>query len=210
MGLAITVGMLASVAGDDEGVAYYRRQFTALAGALEAAGVVGYDEPERVARGLQRPHVSSFPYSFLHYLRRAYARVKAGMEVTPVDAAGLAADDGLVEDEAMMFSSHLLCHSDAEGYYVPVDFSEPLFLEDPAVSGGGMIGSSQRLLGELREIAPALGIALAADGSLADDEAARLAEVDDGAPLFREHIVWLTLHEACRASVASGAAIVFN
>lgn len=208
MGLAITVGMLGSVAGDDEGVAYFQAGFERLRLALEAAGASGYREPQRVTARM-RPHVSSFPYSFLHYLRRAFARVASDLPVTPVDAEGLAADDPLVEDEGSMLDSHLLCHSDAAGFYVPLDFDAPLFLDD-SLPGAGMIGSSQGLLRELRRVAPAIGVALEADGSLGDREAARLERVEDGAPLYREQIVWLTLHEACLASIASGAAIVFH
>ncbi|MFV8751784.1 hypothetical protein ACNOYE_14660 [Nannocystaceae bacterium ST9] len=209
MGLAITVGMLASVAGDEEGVEHYAKGFDRLRAALESAGVSGYREPERVEVAM-RPHVSSFPYSFLHYLRRAYARVAQELEVAPVDAEGLARDDALVEDEASMFSSHLLCHSDAEGFYVPIDFPEPLFLDERAIAGGGMVGSSQRLLAELRRVASAIGVVLGPRGELSDAEAERLADVPNGEDFFREQIVWLTLHEACLASMASGAAIVFH
>jgi hypothetical protein len=211
MGLAITVGMLESVAGDDEGVAYFRRAFERLRVALDAAGASGYREPERVSVTM-RPHVSSFPYSYIHYLRRIYARMVAELPITPVsDEDGLDDDRTIVEDEAAMLDSHLLCHSDCEGYYVPLPLADPLFLDDEAgVSGGGMVGSSQGLLDELRRIAPCLGITLAADGSLSEHEAARLYEIEDDQDFHRELTVWLTLHEACLASIASGAAIVFH
>lgn len=210
MGLAITVGMLESVAGDDEGVAYFRRGFEHLRLALEAAGAKGYCEPERV-RVRMRPHVSSFPYSYIHYLRRVYARMVAELPITPVDQHGLDDDRTIIDDEAAMLDSHLLCHSDCEGYYVPLAFGDPLFLDDEAgVSGGGMVGSSQGLLDELRRIAPCLGITLATDGSLSEHEAARLYEIEDDQDFHRELTVWLTLHEACLASIASGAAIVFH
>lgn len=209
MGLAITVGMLESVAGDDEGVAYFRRSFDHLSRVLEAAGVSGYREPERVHVRM-RPHVSSFPYSYIHYLRRAYARVVADLPLTPVDEDGLDADRDIIDDEAAMLDSHLICHSDCEGYYVPLPLPDPLFLDEDAVSGGGMVGSSQGLLDELRRVAAPLGITLAPDGSLSDAEAERLYQVEDDQPFHRELTVWLTLHEACLASIASGAAIVFH
>jgi hypothetical protein len=62
-------------------------------------------------------------------------------------------------DETSVLASHLLCHSDAGGYYVPVDFGDPLFLpEEAEVRGAGMVGSSQGLLAELAGIASPLGI----------------------------------------------------
>ena len=52
-----------------------------------------------------------------------------------------------------MFASHLLCHADYAGYYIPVDFADPLFLpEEAKIGGAGMVGSSQQLLAELREL----------------------------------------------------------
>lgn len=210
MGLAITVGMLQNVAGDDEGVAHFRQAFDRLAAALARAGHPGWREPDAV-RPRRRPVVDSFPYSFLHYLRRAYVLVLRGRPVTPVAGRLSAADEQLIADESTMFDSHLLCHSDTEGYYVPLALGEPLFLDrDERVAGGGMVGSSQALLAELRRVAPALGIALGPDGALSDAEATRLYETADDQPFSREWIVWLTLHEACLASLATGAAIVFH
>ena len=191
MGLAISVGML----DEDEA---YREMFDELAASLAQAGIAGYREPERVPDTM-RAHCDSFPYSFLHYLRRCYALLREGKPIT----VAADADDDLVEELSIDSSSHLLCHSDAEGYYVPVDFDEPLFSDEES------IGSSQRLLAELREVGPHIGVKLEADGTLSDAEAARLAGYDDG-PFWREITVWLTLHEACVASIAHGTAIVFS
>jgi len=191
MGLAISVGML----DEDEA---YREMFDELAASLAQAGIAGYREPERVPDTM-RAHCDSFPYSFLHYLRRCYALLREGKPITVAEDA----DDDLVEELSIDSSSHLLCHSDAEGYYVPVDFDEPLFSDEES------IGSSQRLLAELREVGPHIGVKLEADGALSDAEAARLAGYDDG-PFWREITVWLTLHEACVASIAHGTAIVFS
>ena len=196
MGLAISVGML----DEDEA---YREMFDGLAATLAQAGITGYREPERVPQTM-RAHCDSFPYSFLHYLRRCYALLREGKPITVAeDDDALKVDDDLVEELSIDSSSHLLCHSDAEGYYVPVDFAEPLFSDEES------IGSSQRLLAELREVGPHIGVKLEADGTLSDAEAARLAGYDDG-PFWREITVWLTLHEACVASIAHGTAIVFS
>lgn len=47
-------------------------------------------------------------------------------------------------------------------------------------------------------------------GELTDDEARRLGELPDTDPFAVEAAVWLTLHEACRASIAGGHAIVLR
>jgi hypothetical protein len=116
-----------------------------------------------------------------------------------------------IQDETVMFESHLLCHSDSGGYYVPVDFAEPLFLPKKAnVDGAGMVGSSQRLLAELASIAPSLGIQLDSEGALPRAEAAKPADAAPGEPFDPERHAWYQLHRACLASIAGGHAIVFT
>ncbi|CKR85698.1 Uncharacterised protein [Mycobacterium tuberculosis] len=118
----------------------------------------------------------------------------------------------MVEDVLYSSESHLVCHSDAEGFYVPVDFDEVLYSEpdDDKQLAGGMLGSSYRLRDELVLVAPALGINLT-DGELSDEEVARigrLIDADEG--LHREYVSWLRLYESARLSIAHKTAIVFN
>ncbi|MFD1325107.1 hypothetical protein [Micromonospora sonneratiae] len=209
MGLAIVVGVLANVI-DEEEIEEVRAELDNLSAALAKEGV-DWREPEGLPTLSIRSTVSSFPYSWLHYLRRVLALVKQGRPVTAVDGRnGLDRDRSIIEDEMMMFDSHLLCHSDCEGYYVPVPFQAPVFLpEEAGVAGGGMVGSSQGLLAELLRCAPAIGIQLV-DGALADDEARRIEERPDSHQFAIESTVWLGLYEACRASIADGHAIVFS
>jgi hypothetical protein len=212
MGLAISVGN-PCVGYDAEGEEHYRRQFEALASALAAEGHRWTPPVTLPPADLARHHVGSFPYSTLHYLRRAYALKFEHQPVTPVIDGDLKSADHFVDDASSMFSSHLLCHSDTAGFYVPVAFDDPLFLPDDAgVAGRGMVGSSQGLLGELRWIAPDIKIRLDADGSLGDAEAARVqTSIDEHeGPYTLEQMAWLTLHETCRVSIASGHAIVFH
>jgi hypothetical protein len=209
MGLAITVGNPCT-GYDEEGEEHYRRQFEEVARGLAAEGHrwTPPDTPPPV--GQARPHVASFPYSCLHYLRRAYALKVEGQPVTPVVDGDLKSADRYVDDAASMLDSHLLCHADEEGYYVPVPMADPVFLPpDSPVAGGGMLGSSQGLLSELRRIAPDIGVRLDPDGSLRDAEAERLGG-STADPYTTEQMVWLTLHEACRVSIASGHPIVFH
>lgn len=214
MGLGLGLGIVRNVAGDDEGVARARQQLALLQAALAEEGIDGWVEADRVDppnAGMRR-HVSSFPYSFLHYLRRVYALHSTGAPITPaLDEEALERDDELVGDETSMMSSHLLCHSDTAGYYVPVAFADPCFLPpEQGIDGGGIVGSSQALLDELIEVAPALGITLDPAGRLSDAEAARLAAVAEDSPWLREHTVWLGLHERCVASIRYGLTLVFS
>ena len=102
---------------------------------------------------------------------------------------------------------HLLWHSDAEGYYVPVDFPE-VILDDRIA--GSMVGSSVRLLEELKLIAPRLEIALV-HGELSDEMASRIdQEAEKGGPYWIERLVWFSLFEAARLSIRHGAAIHFG
>jgi hypothetical protein len=73
-----------------------------------------------------------------------------------------------------------------------------------------MIGSSQHLLRELIQVAPALNITLE-NGELSDAEALRinaLGESDRG--LYREYTVWIALFEAARLSIEHNTLIVLG
>lgn len=76
-------------------------------------------------------------YHGLHVLRTAYAKHK-GVNVGDSHTEWQA--DGVLPD------SHLVWHSDCEGWYIPDDFHSPVEV------GTGWIGSSARLLAELREL----------------------------------------------------------
>jgi hypothetical protein len=210
MGLAISVGN--PFLGDDEGEQAYRRRMEGLRDALAGRGVE-WSEPDTVAPpSAMRKHISSFPYRYLHYLRRAYALFYLGIPVMPAASyEDVQAADHQIEDATLGLSSHLLCHADTAGYYVPVDFDDPLFL-DQAIDGDGMVGSSFALLDELRRVAPLIDVELTDQGELSDAEAARLfgSDVDADNPYGIEQTVWLTLHEACQASIDHGNAVVFH
>ena len=213
MGLAIGVGALADLLKHDaEGAEWLEGGLAAANALLASAGYPAHDEPRSVPRLAPRAGLGSMPYSFLHHLRRAYARraEDPAWMATALDEGEDPADDPALEEQFGALASHLVCHSDAEGFYLPVDFPEPLFA-DSAQSDvpGGIVGSSQRLLAELVQVAPALGITLR-DGRLSDAEADRidfLASSEEG--LHRELSSWLALFEAARLSVEHRTAIVF-
>ncbi|MGW2377784.1 MULTISPECIES: hypothetical protein [Kitasatospora] len=204
MGLSISVGALSTPDMRDEAEVLHR--------ALAAEGVV-WREP---AAPLDAAGAFSagFPYSYLSGLRRVYVLHRLGEPVTGargVSREQYEEDLERVDDETVMFDSHLLCHADHEGYYVPAEFEDPLFLpEEAGVPGAGMVGSSGALLAELQGFAAALGIRLAADGSLDPAESARLDALPGDDPFEPEVFTWHQLYQACRASLATGRAIVFG
>ena len=210
MGLGICVGMLADlIERDEKGAQWLRKSMEAVNRCLQAEGAPQHSEPEKLDALTNRAQIRGFPYSFIHYLRYAYAyRVAdANWIASPLPDQVSPTKDDTVESETEQFISHLLCHSDAEGFYVPVDFHDLIMGDDLP---GGFLGSSYRLLDELRVVAPALDITLEEDGQLSDEEAKRLNEVAaDNSGLYRECCTWLALYEAARLSLKHSTAIVF-
>lgn len=210
MGLAVEVGLLADLnENDEEGAQWLREALASVNAVLADSNLPAHKEPESLTALDDRSIIGSFPYSFLHHLRRSYARWKQNpaRPATPCPADQDPASDPAVEEESCMFDSHLLCHSDCEGFYVPVDFSEVLF-DDQGRITGGMLGSSVRLHEELIAMAPCLGISDAADLPDASVEQIRSA-VECESDLWIEKGVWLTLYEACRLSKRHSTAICF-
>ncbi len=207
MGLAITVGALASLLQDDpESAEELKPDFAAINVALQQHGLPSHVEPESLPPLDDRTPVVSFPYSSMHYLRRWYALLIAGLPPTPVAEDENPAEDEVI-DQVTSPDHHLLWHSDAEGYYVPINFPEAIEDEDlPGIA----LGSTNRLFAELCLVAPALGIQLQGT-TLGDDEAERItAIIDDEGDLNIELMVWLALFEAARLSLAHKTAIRFE
>jgi hypothetical protein len=213
LGLSISIGYLAELLEyDPEGADWLEESFGIVNQVLRAAGLPAHTEPRTLPPLNSRSSLCSFPYSFIHYLRRAYARRLSDPNwlATPLAAGEIPIADPVFQSVSDRLESHLICHSDAEGFYVPIDFRKVLFAEsDEFELPGGMLGSSYRLLEELVLVAPALGITLQ-NGELADQEAARInsiLESDEG--LSREYAAWLALYEAARLSIEHKSAIVF-
>ncbi|MGW6913922.1 hypothetical protein ACWGB8_08895 [Kitasatospora sp. NPDC054939] len=206
MGLSISVGFLHDqVRNDPEGYEYHRNAFARLGRELDAQGIT-WQEPEVTDQPPLPAFSGGFPYGYLTQLRRILVLTTLGEPVTPaaaVSSSEYERDCERIRDETSMLSSHLLCHADNAGYYVPVDFTDPLFLPMEAnVAGAGMVGSSQRLLAELAVIAPSIGL---------DPEAADAHSLDaPDVPFESERYAWRQLHRACVASLAEGHAIVFH
>lgn len=120
MGLAISVAYVQELADfDEEGAEWARADLEQLSLALATEGIE-WREPETTPVPSMRPCVVSFPYSYLHRLRRVLAFVDNGEPVT--SSAGSAEPDREDPDRGDLSGSHLRRHADNEGYYIPVDF----------------------------------------------------------------------------------------
>lgn len=213
MGLAVCVGYLADLlTNDPEGAEWAQEYFETINHALAENDLPMHEEPSVLTPFTNRCETGGYPYSYLHYLRRFYARTKSDQNWQPVAVAEGEdpSADPAIDEESAMLDSHLLCHSDAEGCYVPIDFPEPIISDEVEVPGG-LIGSSQKLLEELLFVAPKLQIQLV-EGELSDAEAARLNQIcgQDTDPFCIEKLVWFSLYEAAQVSIKTGAAIVFT
>ena len=99
-------------------------------------------------------------------------------------------------------------HSDAEGFYVPVEFDDVLFSDDVP---GTMLGSSQGLVRECEELARSLDIPPGLDPE--SDELWQASEEQGTGEGWRQYGVesftCVRLLAAARESVQRGAAVVF-
>ncbi len=97
---------------------------------------------------------------------------------------------------------HLIHHSDNQGFWVPVDFAEPIVLDAKSFF---VLGSSTRLLAELDDVNRSLG--QTKDwGQLNSGERAS----PEGAPLPNVRYGWSVLHAAARISVEKNMPVVFD
>jgi hypothetical protein len=225
MGLSLEVGILADLADTDpEGAEHYEKQLATLNEHLAGAGLPGHQEP----RTCSVWSAEMFGYSGLHHLRRLAAHVDAGGPLPPPGDDASAEDPTLgayvaaSEDPGLFLRAfrrrrrvargfdHLILHSDAEGFYLPADFDRILVV--PGVAGE-MVGSVPRLLAELERLARLLEIP-----STLDEQSDALWEAADnqgeGDALWQrygiESFSCVVLREGCRASLRTGAALVFT
>lgn len=181
MGLGITVGMLSDMAKDDpEGAEEFSAQMDQINEFLASISV----KPHTENKNCPVLGLDMYGYSGLHYLRRLAAHL-AFTNKMPEPGDKTAADDPhiakynhLLDRKSPSFwgklfgkpmtpffrFDHLMWHSDAEGYYLPVEFEKVLFPPDNFdIAGGGMIGSSFKLMEELTQLAKHLELPLDLD-----------------------------------------------
>jgi hypothetical protein len=219
MGLAVNVGLLGYwlQQEDNEAAEEFRESMGQVNEVLAEKGLPQHQEPENI--GIVKRQgvsiISGFSYSCLYHLRRIYALTINDQDwiPTPTPPGGSPADDDVIEEETDMLESHLLCHSDCAGYYLPIDFIDIIvdIKEENRISGG-ILCSSYRLMEELVLIAPKLGIELQA-GQLSDEEAKKVSAAQNpnsGDDFWNEKTAWLCLFEAARLSIEYKTAICFS
>lgn len=214
MSLAIEIGSLAfQISEGDEGsIQSMREDFENLNSVLSELGLPTHNEPEHLPETDSRAKTQSFSYSTIHHLRRAYAYHLDSPEdpIEYIDEDEDPSEDIILDLELDNMRSHLIAHSDTEGFYVPVDFTQVVI--DPTDQDrilGQYLGSSFQLQRELQEISPKLGIGLV-EGKLLDSEADSINQcVSNDGPFSNEKLAWIALWEASRLSLEHGTAIVF-
>lgn len=237
MGLGITVGTLADLLeNDEEGANWIADHFSEINDLLHANGFKKHTEPEKC----EVWSADGYGYSGLHALREVAGIVWMGKDI-PRDVLLTGRDKTcgdklfdtalpmlLGEEKKGWFSRlirgtkrplllpflHLVAHSDAEGYYVPIDFPVPLtpnvMREETATLWP--LGSVQQLSKEVTELMDHLEIPN--DLTSQSDDLIECLEASkpkvDGALWESQPIATysaLILKDACNASMKTGAAI---
>jgi hypothetical protein len=222
MGLLIIVGDLAEfLEGDEnynldepneEDIEEYQEIYRSLDRFLIRYGLPGHQEPENLEKIPGRGEFDNFTYPCLHYLRRAYVHKRKGLAVIPFEGDSIYQDRLLAtEYDSPSIDSHLVYHSDCEGFYVPINFPSPLVASKEDDVLGDIVGSSYGLLRELIEVAPAIKIQLN-NGNLSEDTIANLSfdRHRDDHPLETERSIWFSLFEAASKSIKYKTAIRFG
>ena len=222
MGLAVYVVILLDVAeSDPEMLDDLREDFAKTNAVLAEEGLPTYEEPED---GSWEPvSFDMYGYSGLHYVRRIAAHLAAGGPLPPPGDDGASSDpvqeayyDAVIGKPRLFRKSpkfdrrfdHLLVHSDAEGFYVPVEFDEVIFTDEVP---GSMLGSSHALARECEELAQALGVPPDLDPE--SEELWNVSEEQGEGEGWRrygvESFTCVRLLAAARESLRRGAAVVF-
>jgi hypothetical protein len=217
MGLAVSVGQLAFLKRHEppEEVEHFREELRIVNRVLASAGFPSHVEPESIPEIEDRVPVGSIPYGWIHHVRRAVAyALRPGKRLRPIRHGEDPSADSVYDQVLFSSASHVVCHSDCDGYYVPIYFPEPLYDElnddDPGAIRGGILGSSQGGLRELVLAAPLLDIPLR-DGQLEVEAAQVISEEGDGShPHWVARKAWLLLFERFTQSVVFRSAVVFG
>lgn len=228
MGLSICVGLLADLREEDvEGYEHLKEQLALANLVLARAGRSPHVEPEAA----EPWSAEMFGYAGLHYLRRVAAHLKL-RGALPAPGDEHVASDAVIQEYGDLAMGvrrglkrllgkgkprrqrfdHLLLHSDAEGFYLPVDFDEVLHAADGVALAGGMLGSSQQLLRECLALRDALGIPeeLDPDADHLWDVVERQGQGSGWERYGVEAFSCVRLLHGAKLSVERGAALVFT
>jgi hypothetical protein len=228
MGLSLEVGMLADLRENDfEGYERYRNQFELLNEYLGEIGLPSHHEPENC----EIWSCEMYGYSGLHYLRRIAAHIDL-KGILPSVGSKENLDDMFLENYyiyaenrntnilAKLFQSkykfrvnHLILHSDADGFYLPINFDKVLYTDPELEIAGNTVGSAMQLLRECERLASILEIP--PDINEQSDELWEAADSQGESSIQWqkygiESFTCVHLIKACRKSIETGAAIVFT
>lgn len=229
MGLSLEVGILADLREHDpEGADVFQGIFDDVGKLLQKNKLPSHVEPLTC----EVWSAQMYGYSGLHYLRRIAAHLDAGLPMPPPGDPDSSKDPVLQayfqevvgEGPGLLmrllkglprFSrsfDHLIVHSDAEGFYLPLDFPKVILDADDKQLPGGMLGSVPRLMEELDRLSAALGV----PDHLHEQSEELWAAADAqgmGPETWQQYGIesfsCVVLREACRKSMKSGAALVF-
>lgn len=220
MGLTVEVGLLALHRKNGSDGEIPRKEFKKLTEFLSKRGYKNFHEPEDC------PTVSfgMYGYSGLHYLRRIAAHLNlSNVEPAPTMHDGPRASEDAVlaqyneladsaAQEPKRNFDHLIIHSDASGFYVPIDFDDVLIDSTKTEVWGEFVGSSYRLAEECETLASFLQLPLDLD----PEDVAFFDAVDSqgsGEQKWQrygvESFTCIRLLNAAKLSIETGAAIVF-
>lgn len=212
MGLSLSVGALAYLRiHDPEGAKDLRKALASANRLLVANGLPKHVEPKDLPPLDERFPVGSLPYGWFDRLRRAVAYARNDpKKFKPLRKGKEALKDDWVIQELCTLESHLICHSDCDGLYLPVDFDGPLYSDNEDDIGYMGLGSSIAGLRELVQVAPLLDIALA-EGTLDEKIGMSICREKEGAHKYEvERKTWLAFFDAFSLSVEHKSAVVFN
>ena len=227
MGLEVTVGLLAMLKDSGEDTAENEKEFVKINALLRVSKLPEQHEPPDL---VERDYVSygMIGYGGLHYLRRIAAHLWAegrlpppGDPKSPKDPVTdqyfanidrVTTGPGAGTRPPARFE-HLMNHSDADGFYIPVQFNRVILDNSRGGVQGAAVGSSQALLRECEELARELELPLGMDPESKEIWESTRSQ-GQGEVLWKkyalESFACSRLYYASKASIDLGAAIVFQ
>lgn len=139
--LELEVGILADLNNtDEEGYASYLEEFQNLSNVLRSEGLGEHIEPNELDQIFSCDMLS---YTGIHYLRRIAVYLALGKPTAAPGNRETYRSVALNEEYYESFNAgkdmkyqHLLMHSDANGFYVPIDFKRVMTTPTLRLSGG--------------------------------------------------------------------------
>ena len=128
MSLSIEVGSLAFQysLGDNDSIVSVQEDLESINAVLSELGMQTHKEPVELPELASRAQIKSFSYAMVHHLRRAYAYYldNPADPIEYLDDSEDPQEDILLDLEVDNMRSHLISHSDSEGFYIPIDFEK--------------------------------------------------------------------------------------